>query len=72
MVSAVVPGEDALDPAEDSRPNVDQDRVHLVFTPGELTTVIDALRRTGDIELAERLATVLRSVGHGSRRERRT
>jgi hypothetical protein len=67
-----VPGEDALDPTDDSRPNIDQDRVHLVFTPAELATIVDALRRTGDIELAERLANVLRSVGQDSRRERRT
>jgi hypothetical protein len=72
MVSAVVPGEDAPDPTDDSRPNVDQDRVHLVFTPGELATVIDALQGAGDLELAERLARVLRSVGQGSRRERST
>src|SRR5262249_45099650 len=26
----VVPGEDALDPTDDSRPNIDQDRVHRV------------------------------------------
>jgi hypothetical protein len=68
MVSTVVAGEDVLEPT-DSRSNVDQDRVHLVFTPGELATVIDALQGAGDIELAERLARVLRNVGQGSRPE---
>ncbi len=72
MVSAVVPGEDASDPADDSRPNVDQDRVHLIFTVGELAAVIDALRGAGDIQLAERLASVLHSVGQGSHPEART
>jgi hypothetical protein len=72
MVSPAVPCEDALDPTDDPRPNVDQDRVHLVFTPAELAAVIDALRRAGDIEFAERLASVLRNVGQGSRREQRT
>jgi hypothetical protein len=46
--------------------------VHIVFTPGELATVVDALQWAGDSELAERLARVLRSIGQGSRRERRT
>jgi hypothetical protein len=31
---------------------------------------VDALQGAGNIELAERLASVLRSVGQGSRRER--
>jgi hypothetical protein len=70
MVWTVMASEDELyPPTGQSRPNVDQDRVHLVFTPGELATVVDALRRAGDIELAERLARVLRTVGQGSRRE---
>ena len=70
MVSAAMSGEDAFDPTDDCRPNVDQERVHLVFTPGELATVIDALQAAGDIELAERLARVLGSVGQGSRPQR--
>jgi hypothetical protein len=31
---------------------------------------VDALQGAGNIELAELLASVLRNVGHGSRRER--
>ncbi|MBV9354307.1 MAG: hypothetical protein JO023_02150 [Chloroflexi bacterium] len=67
MVSAIVAGMGALDPTDDSRPNVDPDRVHFVFTPWELARVIAALRGTGNIELAERLAGVLFNVGQGSR-----
>jgi hypothetical protein len=71
MVSTAVPGEDP-DPTHSFRSNVDADRVHLVFTPGELAIVINALQGAGDIEFAERLARVLRSVGQDSRRERST
>jgi hypothetical protein len=42
--------------------NVDVERVHLVLSPIALDILVDALRSVGNVELAERLETILRHL----------
>ena len=62
MVWITMPSGDPLDPANDPRLNVDPDRLYLIVTPGELEIVVDALRSTGRLELAERFEAVLHQL----------
>jgi hypothetical protein len=47
----------------EARLNVEPDEVHLVLTGLELDIIVDALRSVGNVELADRLESVLRRLG---------
>jgi hypothetical protein len=59
MVRAAVADRDQNATPEDEL-NRDLERVPLALSPIELDIIIDALRSVGNVELAERLETVLR------------
>jgi hypothetical protein len=70
--SRPVPTQDASDQGHEPLLNVDLDRLHLIVSPTELDIVVDALRSVGNVELAERFASVLRQFGENSGRERQS
>jgi len=69
MVQPAVPREFAPDPDAEPQLNVDPDKVHLVVSPVELDIIADALRSVGNVELAERLETLLHQLGQARREQ---
>lgn len=54
---------DESEPEAEPPLNVDVATVHLRLTVIELDIIVDALRSVGNVELADRLATLLRQLG---------
>jgi hypothetical protein len=69
MIHRAVVSEESRSPNPEPRLNVEPDKVHLVLTGLELDIIVDALRSVGNVELADRLESVLRRLGqnHTSR-----
>jgi hypothetical protein len=55
-----VASDDTRTPNPEPQLNVHADEVHLVLTVMELDIIVDALRSVGNVELADRLESVLR------------
>ena len=69
IIHRAVATEDPRTPNPEPQLNINPDEVHLVLTGLELDIIVDALRSVGNVELAERLESVLRRLGqnHTSR-----
>jgi hypothetical protein len=63
IIHRAVASEEIRTPNPEAHLNVDPDEVHLVLTGLELDIIVDALRSVGNIELADRLESVLRRLG---------
>jgi hypothetical protein len=57
-----VASDDTRTPNPEPQLNVHADEVHLVLTVMELDIIVDALRSVGNVELADRLESVLRRL----------
>ena len=66
MIHRAVVSEESRSPDPEQRLNVAPDEVHLVLTALELDIIVDALRSVGNVELAERLESVLRRLGQNN------
>ncbi len=69
IIHRAVSSEEARSPNPEPHLNVYPDEVHLVLTALELDIIVDALRSVGNIDLADRMESVLRRLGqnHSSR-----
>ena len=63
MIHRAVVSEESRSNNPEPRLNVEPDEVHLVLTGLELDIIVDALRSVGNIELADRMESVLRRLG---------
>jgi hypothetical protein len=70
MVQRAVPGEHTSDADAEPRLTVAAERIHLVVTTTERDIVADASRPVGNLELADRLETLLHQSARSARRER--